>query len=74
MQPTLCCLSLYHLCYPGVETFKMCRFVPNFKSSSVMCPTLEGCLFSVAKAAKTDMKWPSCATDAEGGGRVYIYM
>ena len=39
-----------------------------------MCPTLEGCLFSVAKAAKTDMKWPSCATDAEGGGRVYIYM
>ena len=27
---------------------------------------------SVAVAAKADMKRPSCATDAEGGGKVYI--
>ena len=37
-----------------------------------MCPTLESCLFSVARAAKTDMKWPLRSTDAEGGGKVYI--
>ena len=37
-----------------------------------MCPTLESCLFSMAGAAKTDMKWPSHFTDAEGGSKVYI--
>ena len=35
---------------------------------------LEGCLFSVGKAAKNDMKRPSHATDAEGSGKVYNYM
>ena len=37
-------------------------------------PKLEGCLFSVAEDAKTDMKWPLCATDAGGSGKVYTYM
>ena len=34
-------------------------------------PKLEGCLFSVAEAAKTNMKRPSRATDAEGSSKEY---
>ena len=35
-------------------------------------PKLEGYLFPVAEAAKTDMKRPSLTTGAEGSGKVYI--
>ena len=35
-------------------------------------PKLEGCLFSVAEAAKTDIKWPLHNTNAEGNGKVNI--
>ena len=70
IRPMLCCLAVCLVIL--VKRLQEHCFVHNFKSSSVMCPTLESCLFSVARAAKTDKKRPLRSTDAEGGGKVYI--